>query len=506
MIFSSYSFLLVFLPVLLVSLAALQRGGLLLRCYVLVIASLGFYAWYDWRYLALILASALVNFQIAKALEYRVSHQDTNRKALLVSGIVFNLGLLGYFKYVDFLLASVNSLLATEFPMLNILLPIGISFFTFQQIAYLIDVHSGDKAEPSFPMYLLFISFFPQLIAGPIVHHRGFIQQVREGLAGLYKAPLVAAGVTIFTLGLAKKVLFADQIAKWSTPVFDAASQGTELPLLESWTGAISYTFQIYFDFSGYSDMAIGLGLIFGLRLPINFLSPYKAVSITDFWRRWHITLSSFLRDYLYIPLGGNKKGRLRQYVNLMIVMLLGGLWHGAGWSFVVWGGLHGLALALNRAWTRFMRFRLPAPFSILLTFVFVIFAWVPFRAGNMESALEIWQGMIGLNGIALPENYADRLGALLPLAVGLDIQFVDTQLFHGITQLMVFAGLLAVVWLLPNSVKFIGYTFEGGPCTDRPLLLGWRPLPLWALGISATFILALYYMNSAGEFLYYAF
>ncbi|MDA8943028.1 MBOAT family protein [Alphaproteobacteria bacterium] len=506
MIFSSYLFLLVFVPVLLVVLTALQSGSSLSRCYVLVLASLGFYAWYDWRYLALIVASAIINFQIARAIECQNVKKGIGRKALLIIGVVFNLTLLSYFKYVDFLLVSINSLLSTEFQLFNVLMPIGISFFTFQQIAYLIDVHGGTRAEPSFPMYLLFISFFPQLIAGPIVHHRGFMLQVREGVAGLYKAPMIAAGVTIFTLGLAKKVIFADQIAKWSTPVFDAASGGAKLPLLESWTGAIAYTFQIYFDFSGYSDMAIGLGLIFGLRLPINFVSPYKAVSIIDFWRRWHITLSSFLRDYLYIPLGGNKNGRARQYLNLMIVMILGGLWHGAGWSFIIWGGLHGIALLVNHAWCRLTRLSMPSPCSVFITFVFVIFAWVPFRADDLASALEIWRGMAGMNGVAMPETYADRLGLLLPVAVYLNFQFVNTELFHGLTQIWVFAALLAVVWFLPSSVKFIGYTFEGGPCTDRPILLGWRPLPLWALGISATFIIALYYMNSAGEFLYYAF
>jgi D-alanyl-lipoteichoic acid acyltransferase DltB (MBOAT superfamily) len=296
----------------------------------------------------------------------------------------------------------------------TILLPLAISFFTFQQIAYLVDAYEGLTREYNFLHYCLFVTFFPQLIAGPIVHHREMLPQFASDTIYRFNQSTFTAGLTTFCLGLFKKVIIADGAATYATPVFDAAEAGEILTFFEAWTGAFGYTIQLYFDFSGYSDMAIGLGMMFGIRLPLNFFSPYKAVNIIDFWRRWHMTLSRFLRDYLYIPLGGSRRGKVRRYVNLMVTMLLGGLWHGAGWTFVAWGALHGFYLVVNHAWhavRRSLGHNLEKTtlagrtLSRIVTLTAVIFAWVLFRAESFGGAMSIISGMVGLNGFALPSQ-----------------------------------------------------------------------------------------------------
>ena len=295
------------------------------------------------------------------------------------------------------------------------MLPLGISFFTFQKIAYLVDAYRGEVRAGGFLSFALFVTFFPQLIAGPIVHHSEVIPQF--GQKSTYRPNLdnLSMGIGIFVLGLAKKTVLADSIATYATPVFRAAQAGADPTLFEAWGGALAYTFQLYFDFSGYSDMAIGLALMFNIRLPINFNSPYKATNIIDFWRRWHITLSRFLRDYLYIPLGGNRHGVARRYANLMLTMLLGGLWHGAGWTFIVWGGLHGIFLVINHFWhalgvgsatTSGARPGSDGSAARTITFLAVMVAWVFFRAEDFDAATRILAGMAGLNGVQLPASY----------------------------------------------------------------------------------------------------
>ena len=302
--FSSYAFVLFFLPATLLGAAILMRVGTQsARMLFLAAASILFYAWWDWRFVSVLALSLVVNYVIGLALARAA------RKPVLIAGIGFNLLLLGYFKYADFFIANLNAALGGDIGALAIVLPLGISFFTFQQIAYLVDVYRREAVEHSFGHYLLLVSFFPQLIAGPIVHHKEMMPQFVAGRAGRILPATFAQGLAIFMVGLFKKVMIADSISQFSNPVFDAAAGGQAVPLLEAWGGVTAYSFQIYFDFSAYSDMAIGLGLMFGLRLPINFNSPYRATSIVDFWRRWHITLSRFLRDYLYIPLGGNRQG-----------------------------------------------------------------------------------------------------------------------------------------------------------------------------------------------------
>ena len=301
------------------------------------------------------------------------------------------------------------------------MLPLGISFYTFQQIAFLVEAWRGQFRETDLPRYCTVVTFFPHLIAGPIINYRDVIQQFRSPDFGRPREAMIAMGLTIFIMGMAKKVLLADSIAPQADYVFSAAAAGGDVSLIEAWTGALSYTVQLYFDFSGYSDMAIGLALLLGIRLPINFNSPYKAENIADFWRRWHMTLSQFLRDYLYIPLGGNRCGPTRRTINLMLTMVLGGLWHGAGWTFVIWGALHGFYLVVCHAWTTYFRVKdgsrshLSRRFGRIgagaLTFVAVIVAWVFFRATSLDSALLICKAMFGFNGLELPET----LGGTLP-------------------------------------------------------------------------------------------
>lgn len=386
MLFNSYEFIFVFLPLTLFVFFQISRTGYhQLAIAVLIVASLFFYAWWQVSCLVLLLVSIFFNYLLGIALSRHDKKIFLSKQGLLTFGIVVNLGLLGYFKYANFLVFTTNNLLSTSFSLQPIVLPLAISFFTFNQIAFLVDAYRGEAKEYDFFKFSLFITFFPHLIAGPIVHHKEMIPQFDEKSVYQFKPENLAVGITIFFIGLFKKVVFADSIAVYATSVFDAA-QTVHLTCFEAWSGALAYSLQLYFDFSGYSDMAIGAAWMFGIKFPLNFDSPYKAVNIIDFWRRWHITLSRFLRDYLYVPLGGNRKGKLRRYLNLMITMLLGGLWHGAGWTYVVWGGLHGIYLVVNHQWHSF-RQELGHDLSkshwwsrglgCLITFLAVIVAWV---------------------------------------------------------------------------------------------------------------------------------
>jgi alginate O-acetyltransferase complex protein AlgI len=382
---------------------------------ILVASSLFFYGYWSPTYLALIGFSVLFNFFWAR---YMIAGYPHRRWPLIV-GIIVNLGLLSYFKYTNFLLDNFDYLFGTDFQVSSIVLPLGISFFTFQQVSYLVDYKRGLAKEHSFLNYTLFVCFFPQLVAGPIVHHAEMIPQFARSDTFRFKSQNLAIGISTFIIGLFKKVVIADTLSPYSAELFDAT--GTP-GLVPAWIGAIAYTLQIYFDFSGYSDMAIGLGKMFNIDIPINFNSPYKSTSITDFWRRWHMTLSRFLKDYLYIPLGGNRKGPSRRYVNLMITMVLGGLWHGAAWTFVLWGGLHGLFLCINHGWASLSRklgFSTPKVAAWLITFVSVILAWVFFRAPTLDRAITITKGMAGINGLGDFSIFDERI-ILLALLTGM--------------------------------------------------------------------------------------
>ncbi len=401
MIFSSPVFVFLFLPAVFLGYFCVIKTSKshLAAKLLLVTASFFFYGYWKLAYLPILLGSICVNYYIAKLLVHRIGRPRRH----LVTGLAFNLGLLGYFKYYDFFLTNTSTILGLENPpLLELLLPLGISFFTFQQIAYLVDCYSGKASQQNLLDYSLFVSFFPQLIAGPIVHHQEMAPQFENARNREIQWDNVSLGVFIFTMGLFKKTVIADAFADWANIGF---AQNSELSFFDSWGVALSYTFQLYFDFSGYSDMAVGAARLFNIHLPINFNSPYKATSIQDFWRRWHITLSRWLRDYIYIPLGGNQRGKTRVYLNLFITFLLGGLWHGAGWTFVVWGAMHGAALCVHRFWRLYTGIALPKAIGVALTFLFVTFAWVVFRAETFSQAMNVWAGMVGAHGSILPEN-----------------------------------------------------------------------------------------------------
>ena len=376
----------------------------------LVFASLFFYSWWNIIYLPLILISMLFNYVLGSQLSTFGKNRKKccSKKSLLTFGVILNLGLLGYFKYSDFFLENINTLFQTHIPLLHLALPLAISFYTFQQIAYLVDSYRGETKEYDFLNYAVFVTFFPQLIAGPIVQHAEMMPQFANIRNKVINYRNIALGLFIFSMGLFKKVIIADTFSVWATQGFDVAQK---LEFIEAWVTSLSYTFQLYFDFSGYTDMAIGIALLFNIQLPINFNSPYKALSIQDFWRRWHITLSRFLKDYIYIPLGGNRKGEFHTYTNLFTTFLLGGIWHGAGWTFVFWGALHGIALIIHRAWQK-IGMKLPTILAWFITFNFINIAWVFFRATKWEDALKVLHGMF-FGTIIFPTPLENKLGFL---------------------------------------------------------------------------------------------
>lgn len=501
MLFNSYTFVFLFLPIVLAGFFALSATGWRkVPIGWLAAASLFFYAWWRPPYLLLIVASKLLNYGAGRLLSR--CPMGRSRKALLIAALAANLLLLAYFKYASFLVGIYNSLAPTPVFIDKVILPLGISFFTFQQMAYIVDVYRGKAQDFSFLEYCLFVSFFPQLIAGPIVHHAELMPQFRDERIFHFQPARFSIGLVMFVIGLAKKVLIADSVSRFATPYFSAAQAGQGVSFLEAWVAMLAYTFQLYFDFSGYSDMCLGLAQMFGIRLPLNFNSPYKAVNIIDFWRRWHITLSRWLRDYLYFPLGGNRKGRARRYANLMLTMVLGGLWHGAGWTFVFWGGLHGLFLVLNHGWHH-LRERLgippaknPGPIgraaAILVTFLCVSLAWVFFRADSFRAAISILASIAGLHGISL---------ATTPeLAQGLKWIFL----------------LLLAVWFLPNTQQFLD-AFDPAIEYDSPRTRPERPAPIfsrllfrpnaaWGALLGVTTVAAIVGISRASEFIYFNF
>jgi D-alanyl-lipoteichoic acid acyltransferase DltB (MBOAT superfamily) len=478
LLFNDPVFLFVYLPVVLIGfyIACFYRLKRLAILWLLV-ASVTFYVYDDvQRLLPLIAGSIAFNYVAGSVLERKRS------APLLAAGVGANLVLLGYFKYAQFFAENVAALTGAATPALAIVLPIGISFYTFTQIAFLVDVYRGHGSRYRPADYALFVTFFPHLVAGPILRHNETVPQFERAGDGPVEPALIASGWAWFALGLAKKVLFADSIAPYADTVFAAADSGATISSPEAWLGTLAYSLQLYFDFSGYSDMAIGLALMTGIVFPLNFNSPYKAASLIDFWRRWHMTLSSFLRDYLYIPLGGNRRGELRRYTNLTVTMVLGGLWHGASWNFAVWGAMHGAGLAINNAFRSAAASRsitLPKPLGHIATLGFVVLAWVPFRAESMPSSLRIWQAM-----------FTFRLeGTLAPVS--------DFTPYVWVGAL----GLIALA--APNTQEILG--------TARERLswrrLEWRPSLPWAIAVGAVFGLAIARtLSQPTTFLYFRF
>lgn len=473
MLFHAPEFMLLFLPLVVIGYHAVRAyGGLRTALALLVVASIVFYGWWDSRFVILLLCSIAFNFAAGRLISAR-RRRGTATRALLVLGIAANLSALGFFKYADFFIANVNAATGIGFEALHVALPLAISFFTFQQIAFLVDVHTGAAEDPDPLTYLLFVTFFPQLIAGPIVHHREMMPQFGDPSRHECLWDDMAAGLAIFCIGLFKKTVIADTMGFWSDRVFETAALGAPVPALEAWLGAIAFTFEIYFDFSGYTDMAIGLALMFGIRLPVNFASPYKAVSIIDFWRRWHMTLSRFLRDYLYIPLGGGRRGEPRRHANILIVMVLGGLWHGAAWTFVLWGALHGVYLIVNHLWRTLRGGReagaLATWIARAVTFLAVTVTWIPFRAGSMDATVAMLRGITGLDGVVLPLHYEGVLGPAAANLQALGVTFGFTPLFGGGQQIAILLAVLAGVWLLPNTDQIMRTLARStGPVLDR--------------------------------------
>ncbi len=515
MLFNSFHFLLLFLPLALFGFFAAARYSKSLAAAWLAAASLFFYGWWNPLYLPLLLGSIGFNYWAGARIGLAAAPARWRYLALAVG---INLLVLAYFKYANFFVASAQLLTATDLSIGQIVLPVGISFFTFTQIAFLVDTYRGQVSEYRFVHYLLFVTYFPHLIAGPVLHHKEMMPQFARSEPYRPSSANLAIGLTILAIGMAKKVLIADNLAPHAAVLFNSAEPPS---LLLAWGGVLAYSFQLYFDFSGYSDMAIGLSRLFGIRLPLNFNSPYKAENIAEFWHRWHMTLSRFLRDYLYFPLGGNRAGPWRRYANLMITMVLGGLWHGAGFNFIVWGFLHGSYLMFHGAWKALaarlgleLRGRIWTLASVALTFGAVCVAWVFFRASDIGRALAIVQGMFGAWGCALPDTIGNHLGPLRHLLeqagiafyLGGGARFIQTWCWVALGA--------AIAFGLPNTQQIMVH-FDPALDYDRRAkkppnlvrrVLTWRPTPAWALLVGVLGMTCLLSLNRPAEFLYFQF
>lgn len=509
MLFNSYIFIFAFLPLTLLGFFLLGHAGRLqLASAWLVLMSLVFYGWWNPVYLGLIAASMVFNYQVGVALGRRAGGGASARR-LLALGVAADLSLLGYYKYANFFVDNWNALGGSPIGLGEIVLPLGISFFTFTQIAYLVDAYRGEAREYNPLHYALFVTYYPHLIAGPVLHHSEMMPQFGKSSIYRFNVEHFTAGCVYFLMGLFKKVVIADSISAFASPVFGAAAAGATLSAADAWGGALAYTFQLYFDFSGYSDMAVGLAMMMGVRLPLNFNSPYKATNISDFWRRWHMTLSRFLRDYLYISLGGNRRGPARRYVNLFLTMLLGGLWHGAGWTFVIWGALHGFYLIVNHAWQALARGRgeggiLARAASWLLTFLAVVIGWVFFRAEDVPSALRILDAMLH-GSWQLSPFLADVLSAA-DIARWLDLIGVHPT---PLSLLVVIEFvLLTVVVGLPNIQQLMSREYAGlEPGAEiAPSSLRWVRNHAWLGVTTIAAAWALLGLSGVSEFLYFQF
>lgn len=505
--FNSLPFILLFLPLVVVGYFSI--GGGVRGQYLLAVASLFFYFQLIPRYLPLFLASIAFNYTIGVLLIG--ARRRTDRQSLLPvilwAGILGDLGILGYYKYFNFSLVNLDQFLGISIPLQDLILPLGISFFTFTQIAFIVDAYRG-KVERIHPLsYVQFVAFFPHLIAGPIYHHADMIPQMEDPDRGRPDWTNINLGLFFFFFGLAKKVLIADTLAAVATPIFSAVAQGGTPMFIESWAGALAYTLQIYFDFSGYCDMAIGIALLFNIQFPLNFFSPYRVTSLIDFWRTWNITLSNFLRDYLYIPLGGNRVSLPNQLWNLIFTMVIGGLWHGAGWTFIVWGGLHGGLLAANHLWRR-TGITLNMYLGWVVTLLFVIIGWVFFRADSVESAVRILNGMAGANGVTTPFELAGTVSsaslAVFPLS-----QADPVAAFVSI------AAALGICLLLPNlydMARDLHPTLAGEKQSrvrridPLGLHISYLPTRAWSVIVGLVAFLSIISLQTTSEFLYFQF
>jgi alginate O-acetyltransferase complex protein AlgI len=526
MLFNSIEFIFWFLPITLIVFYYL--GSRYSHSYVtawLVLSSLFFYGWWNPSYLIIIVFSMIFNYALGAILGN--GDKSGLRRYILWFGILVNLASLGYFKYFNFFIEQINVFTEFRFNFEYVVLPLAISFFTFQQIAFLVDSYRGETTEYNFLQYCLFVTFFPQLIAGPIVHHKEMLPQFL--LSDNFKINIknITIGLSIFSIGLFKKTVIADGISPYANIVFDIAATNDPLTFFLAWGGALAYTFQLYFDFSGYSDMAIGLARLFGIILPLNFYSPYKALNITEFWRRWHITLSTFLKDYLYIALGGNRDGLFYRYRNLFLTMFLGGLWHGAGWNFAIWGALHGFYLIINHSWIKVISFfSIPIPKIIKqflawsVTFVAVVVGWVFFRATSLDAAISILSGMSGINGISIPNAMMARLGGLqdLLLNIGVSTHFGSGGALNFVSTWLWIIILFPIVLVFPNTQDLFN-KYQGSlsdksynsratfwPFFSKIKNIYWKENMIWAVFISTMLVTGMLTLSQVSEFLYFQF
>jgi alginate O-acetyltransferase complex protein AlgI len=509
MLFNSSIFLFVFLPLTMLGFGlAFRRLGLEAAWAWLAAASVFFYGWWNPAHVPLLLISVGSNYWLGR----RLALPDAGgHRWLLTAGVIVNLGLLAWFKYWHFAASNIASLFGYSWEGHPLELPLGISFYTFHQLTYLLHCRAGRAQGTTFRHYLLYVTFFPQLIAGPIVRPMEMLPQLRDKRSRAFRWEDLSIGFTLLSIGLFKKMVVADHVAQWVSPVFDHVHEVSQVPMLDAWVAVLAYTLQLYFDFSAYSDMALGLARIFGVSLPGNFYSPYKALSIVDFWRRWHITLSLFLRDYLYIPLGGNRKGALRRNVNLLLVMVIGGFWHGAGWTFGFWGLWHGAALLVNHAWMKTPLSRkicgLPGiVFSWSLTFLTVIIGWTFFRAPDLRSAASLLGSMFGSAGVEIPTTWLAKLPWLNALGVSGQ---TDWMVLQSYWQLFEIALLLTAVLILPNALQITAGSLtpsNQSSLPSSPSRWNWRPSLGWALLTGLMLAIALLHLGRLSEFLYFQF
>lgn len=510
MLFNTYNFIFIFLPIAFIGFYFLAKINHKYAAAWLAFISLCFYSIWNPYNLIILLISIVLNFSMGITIQKQAEvNGKQSSKPYLILGVMLNLLVLAYFKYFNFFLDTSNQLFDLDWHMTNVILPLGISFFTFTQIAYLVDVQRSIVREYNFIHYLLFVSYFPHLIAGPIIHHKQMMPQFSNPETYRLKLDNINPGLIMFSIGLFKKVVLADLFSEYATPFFTDIDKGLSSNFFDSWVGVLSYTLQLYFDFSGYTDMAIGMSKLFNIDLPLNFNSPYKAKNIIEFWRCWHMTLSTFLRDYLYIPLGGNRHGQFRRLLNILITMLLGGLWHGASWNFVLWGGLHGFYLIINHSWENF-RTKYQSPkilgldlFYSTLTFLAVTIAWVPFRASDLASTVKILKYMFGYDGITLPYFLQPIQSLFFKLLPEASIAFTAISskkiLFYLIIGLVIvrFApNSQTIGGLIDKDLKNSVVSYILKPCTLSGIIFG-----------TVCFIaLMLIVSRSASEFLYFQF
>jgi alginate O-acetyltransferase complex protein AlgI len=488
MLFNSFEFILLFLPLtLLIYFMLLRRRLTIAAKSWLLFASLFFYSWWNIKYLPLILGSILFNYTVGGLLvEYDSGRQRVSKKAIFVFGIAANIALLCWFKYMDFFIGTTNGLLGAQLPLLKIVLPLGISFFTITQIAFLVDAYEGLVEERNLLNYSLFVTFFPHLLAGPILHHSDMMPQFERMRNKVVNWKNLYLGLMLFFLGLFKKVVLADTFSVWASAGFDTTQP---LTLIPAWLASLSYTFQLYFDFSGYSDMAVGIGWMFNISLPINFNSPYKATGIIDFWKRWHITLTNFVTTYLYTPIL-RAFGRITFTNSLMAIflaMLISGFWHGAGWTFIIWGGMHGLGLVLNHIWRK-KKLPMPSFLAWLITFNFVNVSFVFFRSKSLDGAIRLLEGMAGLNGVMLHKSLA-KFAVLKNMGISFG-GWLDSIKGNDQTWIMAIAAMLLLLFW-KNSMEIVNRV---------------RPAWGWLCLLIVVAFWSLLDMSKVSEFLYFQF